>query len=199
MAKKKPAVNLEFNMGNVPVGAAKPKLVEQRERAEVNRRQLLGRTNPKGKLKLRSLSRRHMQIISMHLTGDYSGVEIAEIIGCSAAHVYSTLQDPMSLNIIEQFRQGQLQDLEALMPKAVDAVRDGLNDDNTRTRLAAVDRFVRMKGEDRPDNSQANVSIIVDARARFVEALKDVTPHVGRPTTPTEVVLEASDCTTESE
>lgn len=187
---------LDAFMGNTATGIAGPRRPKKDE-VRADRKSQLGRRAGTTNLRLRELSQRHLDIISLHLTGNYTGDEIGEIVGCTTQHVYAILNDPLTQNVIEQFRAGQLADLEALMPKAIRAVRDGLNDGNVRTKLLAVDRYQKLRGaeEGRGYNNTSVSVTIVDARSRFVDAIKKISPEAidGRKSTPpSEDFLEAS-------
>jgi len=165
----------------VPVGVARPSRKKRRESADKNRVVTLGRVSHVGNKKLRKLSQRHLRILTLHLSGDFLNKEIAEVIGCAVSTVNRVLGDPLAQNIINDFRAGQVQELEALFPKAVEAVRAGLGQNDTKTKLLAVDRFLKMTGrDDGTKPAGTNVSItVVNARTRFVETMRqvvDVTP-----------------------
>lgn len=191
---------METYFGNMPTGVAAPSQRSRKATAGTVKG-LVGR-KPRGEpLQLSSLSQRHLDILSLHLSGDFTGSEIAQVLGCSTSKVYQVLEDPLCKNVIEQFRRGQLSDLEALLPKAVAGIREGLDAKDVRTKLLAVDRFMKMSKhgfEDQTGNTNVSVTI-VDARTRFVNQLKDLvditplseTPDGRTPSTAAKAFVEA--------
>lgn len=197
---------MEADMGNRLIGQDLGRQTRQEVAVEGKQKkhELLGRKGLYGQVKLRALSQRHLNILGMHLTGDWTGVEIAQALGCSASHVYTVINDPLSQKIMNQFREGQYKDLEALMPKVIAAVKGGLTSSDTRTQLLAVDRFHKLTT--RPEEkgqTNVTVNVITDARERFVEAIRDITPQEpldgGDPTSPAKDLLEADSSETTSE
>ena len=125
-----------------------------------------------GKAGLKSLTVKHRQIIALHLQG-ISGKRIGEALHCTAGMVYHTINDPLAKKVIDHYISGVENDLEALFPLAVDAVRDGLTHSNADTKLRAVDKFTKLSGRDEKEaETKMNLSIVIDARERFVAELK---------------------------
>lgn len=193
---------LEAFMGNSSASLAYTKADEnpadlrKRSKAEV-----FGRKAQAGPLKLRGLSQRHLEILALHLSGDYSNKEIGQLCGISIGKVNAVLDDPLAQVVIEQHRNGQLMELEALLPKVTDTIRQTLDSGDDKVRLQAVDRFIKMSKEDFGEGlTQGNLAItIVDARTRFVDQLReiiDITPeasHVTKSAAPAEKLLETGD------
>ena len=147
------------------------------------RKKTLGRIGINGREKLKRLSQRHFKIIAMHLTGDYTGKEIAEELGVGKGTIYSVLNDPLAQEVIKEFRIGQMTELEALYPKAVEAIRTGLESGNVGIKLKAVDRYLKMAGigTDEEKNIPSVSITINNAREHFVKVfkeMKDITPSV---------------------
>lgn len=101
---------------------------------------------------LQKLKPLHRQIVAMHLQG-MANVEIGEVIDMSAGWVGRVLQDPLVQELVKGFMQGVDAELEGLYPLAVDALRKGLQSEETGTRLKTVDRFVKMSQRFRGDNA----------------------------------------------
>ena len=57
-------------------------------------------------------------------------------------------------------------ELDGLMPLAVDSIRSGLKSADSKVRLLAVDRFMRMAGVGE-DTGGVTVNIVNDARVKF--------------------------------
>ena len=147
------------------------------------KKKTLGRIGINGREKLKQLSQRHFKIIAMHLTGDYTGKEIAKELGVGVGTIYSVLNDPLAQEVIKEFRAGQMTELEALYPKAVEAIREGLESGNVGMKLKAVDRYLKMTGiGTEEERNTSSVSITINnAREHFVNIfreMKDITPSV---------------------
>ncbi len=127
-----------------------------------------------GGTNLKSLTVRHRQIIALHLQG-IAGTRIGEALNCSVGTVYHTINDPLARKVIDHYISGVENDLEALLPLAVDAVRSGLESTSDDTKLKAVDKFSKLSGRDEKETAPTmNVSIMGDARVRFVTELQEL-------------------------
>jgi hypothetical protein len=123
---------------------------------------------------LKALSVKHRQIISLHLQG-IAGTRIGKALNCSVGMVYHTINDPLAKKVIDHFISGVENDLEALLPLAVDAVRTGLESGSNDIALKAVDKFAKLSGRDEKEAPTGmNISIMGDARIRFVSELKEL-------------------------
>ena len=136
----------------------------------------LGMKNGEGAPKepLKRLTPKHYEMIALHLKG-LKLAEIAERIGCTYATAWRVLKDPLAKQIIEEFYEIYKIDLIGLFPLAVDAVKKGLQDEDSKTQLLAVDRFVKLKEsvvDDRSDGTQVNITIVNDARAKLIKTIK---------------------------
>ena len=133
---------------------------------------------------LKALTVKHRQIIALHLQG-IAGTRIGEALNCSAGMVYHTINDPLAKKVIDHFISGVENDLEALLPLAVDAVRSGLESASDDTKLKAVDKFTKLSGRDEKEAATGmNISIMGDARIRFVSELKELTERSPAPPAP---------------
>lgn len=130
---------------------------------------------PKRTKALQRLTTRHRTIIALHLAGK-SGIKIAEYIGCSSGSVNQILRDPSARKIIEHYLEGVEGDLAALLPKAVDAIREGLDHANPKIALGAVDRFAKMTSRGVAEGGDTNVTVnmMQDTRQRFLKELKEL-------------------------
>ena len=130
---------------------------------------------PKRTKSLQRLSIRHRTIIALHLSGK-TGPQIAEYVGCSVGSVYQILRDPSARKIIEHYLEGIEGDLAALLPKAVEAVRSGLDHPSPKIYLGAVDRFAKMtsRGVAPGGDTNVTVNLMQDTRERFIAELKEL-------------------------
>ncbi len=125
------------------------------------------------KIHLKRLSQRHKLIIGMHLAGK-SYREIAATVGCSAHTIGRIILDPLAQEVIAYYYEGTEEELKALFPKVVEAVRDALNNTNIEVKLKGVDRFAKLTGmgEENRGNKEVNVTVMLDARQKFVNELR---------------------------
>ena len=106
---------------------------------------VLGIRQPSGASKLKKLSPIHKQIIAMHLSG-YSTEEVANNTGYSHSHVYKILSDPLAAALISSFSTRMDNELRAMEPLTISAMRDALESGDMKDRLKAVDIFNKMAG-----------------------------------------------------
>lgn len=126
-----------------------------REKAEGLRRS-------NGARKLKRLTSRHLKIISLHLAGE-SGEKIAVLCHCTPVTVSRILNDPLAREVISRVYEDRQGEIDALAGEAIKAVRDTLKGDHTpRTKLAAVDKFVKLKDSiGRQDDSAKTAEDVV--------------------------------------
>ena len=125
------------------------------------------------KIHLKRLSQRHKLIIGMHLAGK-SYREIATTVGCSTHTIGRIILDPLAQEVIAYYYEGTEEELKALFPKVVEAVRDALDNSNIEVKLKGVDRFAKLTGmgEENRGNKEVNVTVMLDARQKFVNELR---------------------------
>ena len=186
---------MDVQGGNALVGAGAPKFKKSREAAMQERKHILGRVGTNGRENLKKLSRRHLTIISLHLEGKSSGKDIAEVMGCSAGTVYSVLQDPISQDIIEKYRQGQLEDIKSLYPLVFEALKDALENGTRKEKMVATGRFQDfVKQADGPgEEEEKGPNQIIDARQQFVQIINQVMENGRSAPAPTPPILEGRD------
>lgn len=126
------------------------------------REKQLGLRRENGARKLKRLTTRHMRIISLHLAGE-KGEDIARICGVTNVTVSRILNDPLARKLISQVYEDRQNEIDALAGEAIDAVRQTLKGDHTaREKLAAVDKFVKLKDTiGRPDDSAKTAEDVV--------------------------------------
>ena len=127
---------------------------------------------------LQRLTTRHRTMIALHLASK-DGAYIAKYIGCSVGTVYRVLNDPASRTVIDHYLQGVEGDLAALLPKAVSAIREGLEHGDTKIKLKAVDRFAKMTSRGGDSGNGVDVTVnLINTRDRFIAELKDLSTVV---------------------
>ena len=105
---------------------------------------ITGRRLPNGNLRLKTITPRHLKIVSLHLSGFVGNLHIAVIMKCTAATVNRVLNDPSIQEIIKSYHRGIDLELKALVPLAAEAIREGLIEGNIGTKLKSVDRLAKM-------------------------------------------------------
>lgn len=152
-------------------------LVADEKIADYYQEKLLGKRLPNGVKPLKKLNGRHQRIIALHLTGKFSGVRIGEMLECSAFTVHRTLNDPIAQKIINDFHSSIEMDLKAMLPLAIEAVRDGLEHEDPDVRLRAVGRLESMTGradeKEREGGINVNISFIQNTREKFFKELSE--------------------------
>jgi len=129
-----------------------------------------------GAKKLKKLSGRHLAIVSMHLEGK-RGEEIAKEMGVRVITVSRVLNDPMVKQLTSRIFSDRQMELDALAGKAIDVVRNGMEDGTTREKLAAVDRFTKLKDTIGAEESSAESAEDIVSRI-FKEGVNAETVNV---------------------
>ena len=134
--RSRPGTRSEPTSLNIPIPYKSPTY-------ETEKRQGIRRAN--GARKLKKLSNRHLQILSMHLQGD-SGETISTHMGITVITVSRVLNDPLCKNLLSRIYEDRQNELDALAGDAINAVRQGLQGDHSvREKLTAVDKFTKLK------------------------------------------------------
>lgn len=108
------------------------------------KQKIIGVRRENGALKLKRLSNKHYKIIAMHLQG-WSGGAIAVQLNCSQITISRILNDPLTREILTQAAEDTKGEIEALIPKAVNVVRAGLNSNSLTNQFRAVDKLEKLK------------------------------------------------------
>ncbi len=111
-------------------------------------------------------------ILGLHMTGK-SPTYIARAIESTPYKISKVLSSPQNLNIINHWKKAIEIELDGLLPLAIDAVRKGLNAGDHKVKLMAVDRYMKLRG-DEVDKTGVNTIIVQDARHSFLESLKSI-------------------------
>lgn len=140
------------------------------DREQYKYEKIIGLRTQTGALKLKRLTGRHRTIIGLHLKC-LSNSDISLLTGYSEAWISTMLRDPLSQSYISSAIKGVEQELEALAPLAVDAVRQGLQSNSETTRLKASDRFFRATGRYNNDLADGKETA-EDVIARALDAIQ---------------------------
>jgi hypothetical protein len=138
---------------------------------------ILGIRKPDGAMKLKKLKSRHYEIIIRHLSGQ-SAEQIHNEVYVSINTISRVLNDPLSQEIIKRSYQDRQKELDALAGSAIDAVRYALKKGSTSEKLAAVDKFTKLKQSIAPET---NPSATAEDLARsIVQNAQNVQVNIGR-------------------
>ena len=122
---------------------------------------------------LKTLSIKHKFILGLYMTGKYSQVEIAREAGVHYVTVHKVLKSRLGQELLVAWKEMMELELDGLMPLAVDGIRSALKSVDSKVRLLAVDRFIRMTGVGE-DTGGVTVNIVNDARVKFITDLKQI-------------------------
>lgn len=118
---------------------------------------------------LQKLTPLHRQIITYYSRGT-SYREIAAILGITEQEVAIVIRDPLAQKELEVLFEGYKQELTALQPLAVEAVRSGLTNSDARIKLLAADKFFKATGQYGGENAkpaQSAEDVVKEALARI--------------------------------
>ena len=122
---------------------------------------------------LKSLSIKHKFILALYMTGKYSQVQIAREADVHYVTVHKVLRCKLGRELLDAWKELMELELDGLMPLAVDSIRSGLKSADSKVRLLAVDRFMKMSGVGE-DIGGVTVNIVNDARVKFITDLKQM-------------------------
>ena len=98
------------------------------------------------KVKHIHLTPTHRRMIALHLRG-YNHTEIARALGCHPATVGAVLRNPAAQALLERAFREYDESLKALVPLAIDAMRDGLLSPEARVQGMFVDKLFKVLGK----------------------------------------------------
>ena len=122
---------------------------------------------------LKALSIKHKFILGLYMTGKYSQVQIAGEAGVHYVTVHKVLKSKLGQELLVAWKEMMELELDGLMPLAVEGIRTALKSKDSKVRLLAVDRFIRMAGVGE-DTGGVTVNIVNDARVKFITDLKQI-------------------------
>lgn len=126
------------------------------------------------KPEIKKLSTLHKVILGMSMTGMYSQTEIGRKLGVSNGTVWRVLNSSLGRELREEWQQAVEVEMEGLYPLAVDAIREGLQAGDKKTRLLAVDRFTKLSGRGETGGTDVTVNVVTGAREKFITELKQI-------------------------
>ena len=92
------------------------------------------------------VSHRHQYVLALHLSGKKVN-EIESLSGYRPATIYHILQEPNVLALRQQLLNHTSKEFEALFPKVVDCIRDGLDSPDLKINLEASDKWLKAHGK----------------------------------------------------
>jgi hypothetical protein len=105
-----------------------------------------------GSAKLVRLTRRHYEVVARHLAGQ-SGEMIHIGMGLSISSISRILNDPLVQELLKRSYKDRQAELDALAGKAIGAVRTALDEGSTSEKLAAVDKYAKLKQTIAPESN----------------------------------------------
>lgn len=113
---------------------------------------------------------RHQKVISLYISG-YKKVDIAAMTSFCYDQILNILDSPIVKAYIAAEFQRNTEDLKALMPLAVGAMRDTLMFDKGKTRLSAADMVLKTQGVYKDTSGGRETA--EDVIARALDIMKD--------------------------
>ena len=95
---------------------------------------------------LKRLTPRHKAVVAMHLSG-ISAQEIAQTLECKISWVYNTLRDPLVKSILDRGMEIAEDELAALLPLSIEALRKTLMSGTESGRLRAAETVLKSQGK----------------------------------------------------
>lgn len=172
---------------NPNAARARRQLTKVADNNKARLERMLGKRTSLGNKPLLKLTSKHRNIILLHLEGN-SGVAIADTLDLSAIQVYRVLNDPLVKEMLAEFNAGMDRDMEGLYPLAVRAVRDGLTDGSNKTRLQAVDRFMKLTGKDKSKDREGSGDSAESVVKKALELAAESVRTVGGNMKPTVII-----------
>ena len=134
-----------------------------------------GRTpRRKERQKLDKLSPTHRKMIYYHLQG-ISHKDIATLVGVSQLSISSIFSAKLIQEEINRLSVHLEMEMDALFKPAINAIRDGLVDDDIKNRMSAADRVLRATGKyQRHEKEGGNVNVVINAVLAKVSEMGNV-------------------------
>ena len=118
---------------------------------------------------LRRLKMKHRRILALHLAGQSNAV-VAETLGCKSSYVSQVLNDPLSRTFLEAAYRDYDQEIRALTPLAVEAIRRNLDNPDGQVALRAADLAFKVNG--RYESKQDDRPTAEDVIERILERVE---------------------------
>lgn len=93
---------------------------------------------------LKKLTQRHFRIINLYIGGE-SLTQIAGIMGCTVGTIWRIVNDPLAEPYLATAYKARQGEIDAMLGKNIDAVRDVLDKGTNRERLTAVGVYTKLK------------------------------------------------------
>ena len=121
----------------------------------------LGHRRSNGVKPLKKLNTWHKKALLFHLAG-FSNGDIAAAFHKTDSTISLILSDPLSQAIIERIHKGYDHEFRALYGKAVDGLRNRMDDSDPMVQLRAIDSWMResARREDRKEGKRSAEDVI---------------------------------------
>lgn len=103
---------------------------------------------------LKRLTPRHIRILNLYISGA-SPSEICDELKVTHFTVWRTVNDPLAEPLLRKAYDARQKEMDALLGKAIDAVRVGLDSEETKEKLSAVGAYAKLKTTVAPETNQA--------------------------------------------
>jgi hypothetical protein len=137
---------------------------------------LYGIRRQTGAAKLKRLTTRHYHIIARHLSGERAE-SIANGMGLSLTTISRVLNDPLAQDILKRSYKDRQAELDALVGEAIDSVRHAFQNGSTSERLAAVDKYTKLKQAIAPETNP--MATAEDYARAIVQGNQNVQVNIG--------------------
>lgn len=155
---------------------------------------IVGIRDKAGRLPIKNLRPRHKKVLALHVIGK-SIPEIADATDYSYGRIVQIINSESSQEFLADLKAAYDSELKSLLPLTIMAVREALLSDSVSTRLAGVDRFIKLSNMGQGNGTESaadsgntyNTVVINQAREKFVNELKtlagvenviDITPNI---------------------
>lgn len=121
----------------------------------------LGQRRSNGIKPLKKLSSWHKKALLFHLAG-FSNSDIAAAFNKTDSTISLILSDPLSQTVIERIHKGYDHEFRALYGKAVEGLRNRMDDSDPMVQLRAIDSWMResARREDRKEGIRSAEDVI---------------------------------------
>lgn len=122
---------------------------------------LIGQLTSAGHRPIKRLTARHKAVVALHLSG-FSRQKIGETLECPQSWVNKTLRDPSVRAIVDRGMEIAEDELAALFPLSVNALRTVLENGTETGRLRAAETVLKSQGKhEKPQASQESAEDVI--------------------------------------
>ena len=134
----------------------------------------MGNRMPNGAAKLKKLNLNHRRLIALVLQG-YSNNDIALVLTLTVSRVSIIRNAPLVQEVLSRHLDDCDQQLSALLPAAVDAVKRGLDSGNPKDSLRAADLLFKTQGKFKEGGEDKQNVTAEDVARQIIEVKGEAT------------------------